>query len=350
MRALVMTETAAPLEVGDVSDPTLHDDGIIVETRANGICRSDWHLWQGEWEWLGMSMEVPWVFGHEFAGVVTEVGKDTRGFAVGDRVFVPHVHGCGHCEDCRSGFPNVCMSLLAGISYWGGFGQYVSVPAADRNVVALPDNVGFEAAAGLGCRFMTAWHGIVDQAKVKPGEWVVVAGSGGLGLSAIQIAAKSGASVIATDINAKALDLAKEAGATHVVNSREESHIEEIRELTGGGAHVSVDALGLRQTCQASIATLRKRGRHLQAGLTSKEEAGFISLPVDVIALQELQVIGVANMPISRAPDMLRMVENRVIDPGALITQTVGLEGARDIMHAMGTFNTPGIAVINDWS
>jgi len=345
-----MTTIGESLEVGEVRDPELHDDGIIIETKANGICRSDWHLWQGEWSWLGMSIEVPWVFGHEFAGVVVEVGKDSKRFAVGDRVFVPHVHGCGHCEDCRSGFPNVCMSLLAGISYWGGFGQFVSVPAADRNVVSLPDTVSFEVAAGLGCRFMTAWHGIVDQAQVKPGEWVVVSGSGGLGLSAIQVAAKAGASVIATDINDQALALAKQAGASHVVNSKQDDPVLAVQELTGGGAHVSVDALGLRATCQAAIASLRKRGRHLQAGLTSQEEEGYVALPVDTIALQELQIIGCANMPISRAPDMVRMVENGVIDPGAMITKTVDLEGARDTMHDMGSFNAPGITVINNWN
>lgn len=350
MRALVMTSVAEDLEIMDVKDPTLSDDGIIIEVKANGICRSDWHLWQGEWSWLGMDLELPWVFGHEFAGVVVAIGKDATRYSVGDRVFVPHVHGCGRCEDCLNGHTNVCMSLLAGISYWGGFGELVAVPAADRNVVALPDSVGFEAAAGLGCRFMTAWHGIVDQVAVRPGEWVVVCGSGGLGLSAIQVASGIGASVVAVDINDKALELAKRAGALYTVNSKDIDPVAAVREITGGGAHVSVDALGLTATCQTAISSLRKRGRHLQAGLTSKAEAGYIPLPVDVIALQELQIVGCANMPISRAPDMVRMVENGVIDPGAMITRTVGLEGARQIMRDMGTFSTPGLAVINDWS
>ena len=144
-------------------------------------------------------------------------------------------------------------AVFAGTNYWGGYGEYVSIPHGDRNLIHLPDAVSFEAAAGLGCRFMTAWHGVVDQAKVQPGEWVAVNGSGGMGLSAIQIASSIGASVIAVDINDKALDMAKNAGALHVINSRENDPVEAIREITGGGAHVGIDALGIQQTCLIRI-------------------------------------------------------------------------------------------------
>lgn len=351
MRALVMTAVGEDLEILDIDDPAVADDGVVIRVEANGICRSDWHMWMGDWTWLGMEFELPWVLGHEYAGVIEEAGKDVTRFAVGDRVFVPHAHGCGVCENCLSGYTNVCENVVfAGTNYWGGYGELVAVPAADRNLVRLPEGVSYEAAAGLGCRFMTAWHGVVDQAEVHPGEWVMVNGSGGLGLSAIQVATAIGASVIAVDINEPALQLAKQAGAAHVINSREVNAVEAVRDITGGGAHVSVDALGIKATCQDAIASLRKRGRHLQAGLTSTDEGGFIPVPIDAIVLQELSIVGCANMPIARVPDMVRMVENGVLDPGAMITRTVDLQGAREILQAMGSFGGAGISVLNDWT
>lgn len=351
MRALVLTEFGKDLEILDVADPTLDSESAIIRVEANGICRSDWHLWQGEWDWIGLNLELPHVMGHEFSGVIEQIGENVTQFKVGDRVIVPHAHGCGVCEYCRSGFANVCSNVtFAGTNYWGGYGRYVNVPAADRNLVELPDEVSFEAAAGLGCRFMTAWHGIVDQAAVKPGEWVLVNGSGGVGLSAIQIAKALGASVIAADISDAALELATQQGATATVNSKDTDLVEAVRELTDGGVHVSVDALGITATCTSAINSLRKRGRHLQIGLTSRAEEGQIALPIDAMVLQELSFVGAANMPISRFPDMMRMVQNGVLDPASAITQTVGLEQAREVLQSMGSFATPGISVLNDWA
>lgn len=350
MKALVITEFGKDLEILDVEQPEVAADGAIVRVEANGICRSDWHLWQGEWDWLGLNLSLPHVMGHEFSGVIEEVGPGVTQFKVGDRVIVPHAHGCGVCDYCRSGYANVCSNVVfAGTNYWGGYGEFVAVPAADRNLVVLPEGVSFEAAAGLGCRFMTAWHGIVDQARVRPGEWVFVNGSGGVGLSAIQIAKALGASVIAADISDDALKLAQGQGATHVVNSKRVDVPEAVRELTGGGAHVSVDALGITATCQGAVNSLRKRGRHLQIGLTSRAEEGLIALPIDAMVLQELEFIGAANMPISRFPDMMRMVQNGVLDPESTVTKRVGLEEARDIIQHMGSFATPGISVLNNW-
>ncbi|RSZ61398.1 alcohol dehydrogenase [Corynebacterium hylobatis] len=350
MKALVLTEFGKDLEIMTMPDPTPEADGVVIRIEANGVCRSDWHLWMGDWDWLGLKVEFPHVLGHEFSGVVEEVGSGVSRFAVGDRVFVPHAHGCGVCEYCLSGFTNVCANVIfAGTDYWGGYGQYVAVPAADRNLVRLPDGVSFEAAAGLGCRFMTAWHGVVDQAKVQPGEWVAVHGSGGMGLSAIQIASAVGASVIAVDINDKALEMARNAGAVHTINSLDTDPVEAVRELTAGGVHVGIDALGIQQTCLNSLNSLRKRGRHLQAGLTSQDEKGAIPVPIDAIALQELSIIGCANMPIARFPDMMRMVESGTVDPAATITRRVGLEGAREVLQGMGTYSVPGITILNDW-
>src|SRR5207249_5180632 len=135
--------------------------------------------------------------------------------------------------------------ILPGLVYGGGFGRYSSVPYADVNLVRLPDAVGFVEAASMGCRFMTSFHGIVDQAQVKAGEWVAVYGCGGIGLSAIQIASAIGANVIAIDLDYRKLELAKKVGATKVINGKKTEPVAAVVELTGGGAHVAVDALGI---------------------------------------------------------------------------------------------------------
>ncbi len=350
MKALVLTEFGKDLEVLNMPDPTLTDEGVIIRVEANGICRSDWHLWKGDWDWIGLNLELPHVMGHEFSGVVEEVGKSVTRFKKGDRVLVPHAHGDGTCEYCTSGFTNVCENVIfAGTNYWGGYGRYVHVPSADRNLINLAENITFEEAAGLGCRFMTAFHGVVDQVKVSPGEWVAVHGCGGLGLSAIHIAAGIGAKVIAVDINDESLKLAKSLGAAITINGREKDAVNEIKEITKGGAHVAVDALGIALTCQNAIGSLRKRGRLLQVGLTSNVEKGMIPLPIDNIVLSELSIIGSANMPISRYPDMLRMVESGILKPGSMITKTVGLKEAGEILMGMGSFNTAGVSVLNSW-
>lgn len=351
MKALVLTEFQKDLEVLEVPDPELASPrDVIVRVEANGICRSDWHLWMGDWDWIGLKLDLPHVMGHEFAGVVEEVGSEVTRYKTGDRVIVPHAHGCGSCEYCLNGYNNVCENVsFAGTNYWGGYGRYVNVPDGDRNLILLPDSVGFEAAAGLGCRFMTAFHGIVDQVAVRPGEWVSVHGCGGLGLSAIHIAAALGANVIAVDINDDALALAKSLGAVDTVNAREGDVVERVREISGGGAHVAVDALGIAATCQAAIAGLRKRGRLLQVGLTSKAEAGMIPLPIDSIVLQELSIVGSANMPAGRFPDMMRMVERGLLRPEDMVTQRVGLAEAGEILMSMGEFKGAGVAVLNRW-
>ncbi|WP_338448487.1 zinc-dependent alcohol dehydrogenase family protein [Niallia oryzisoli] len=350
MKALVLTEIGKKLEVKEMPRPGLTDEGVVIRVEANGICRSDWHFMMGDWNWIGLQAELPHILGHEFSGVVEEVGSRVKKFKVGDRVVVPHAHGDGTCEYCVTGHSNLCdHGSIAGTTYWGGYGRYVHVLEADRNVVQLPDNVSFEAGAALGCRFMTAFHGLVDQAKVKPGEWVAIHGAGGLGLSLVHIAKAIGARVIAVDINDEPLELAMEFGADITINGRYRDAVAEIMEITDGGAHVAVDALGVAATCQNAINSLRKRGRHLQLGLTSKDEKGKIELPIDLIVVKELELIGSANMPVSRFPDMMRMVESGMLQPEKMITRTVGLEEAADILVDMGEFKTPGITVLNRW-
>ncbi len=233
MRAAVMDAIRQPLVVRDVPDPTPPAHGVVVRVEANGICRSDWHLWSGDWSWFGIAVAVPHVLGHEFCGVIEAVGRDVTRWRKGDRVLVPFSQGEGTCEWCRSGHHNVCDTILApGVVSWGGYGRLAAVSFADVNLVALPERIGFVEAASMGCRYMTSFHGVVDRAQVKPGEWVAVHGCGGVGLSAVQIATALGASVIGVDVSDDKLAFAKELGAVGTVNAAKTEPAGAIVELT----------------------------------------------------------------------------------------------------------------------
>jgi D-arabinose 1-dehydrogenase-like Zn-dependent alcohol dehydrogenase len=348
MRAAVMEGVRQPLVVKEMPDPAPPPNGALVRVEANGICRTDWHLWTGDWTWVGIALPMPHVLGHEFCGVVEEVGPEVQRVRKGDRVLVPFSSGDGTCEWCRSGHQNVCDSLLTpGVAYWGGYGRYSAVPFADVNLVPLPEAVGFVDAASMGCRYMTAFHGLVDQAQVRPGEWLAVHGCGGVGLSAVQIGTALGASVIAVDVDARKLDAARAEGAIATVDAAKDDPAAAIMQLTGGGAHVSVDALGIAATCRASVMSLRKRGRHLQIGLTSAAEKGEIALPIDIMVLKELSVVGTLGMQAPRYPAMLQMVEAGRLRPGALVHERIGLENAGGVLESMDRFGTLGVTVID---
>ena len=350
MRAAVFEATKKPLVVKDVPDPSCAPNGAVIRVEANGICRSDWHAWSGDWTWLGLAPKPGAVLGHEFCGVVEEVGKDIHNFKKGDRVVIPFSQGDGTCEYCRNGYSNICTTpLTPGFSYPGGFGRLVGVPFADLNMVSLPASIDFIEGASMGCRFMTSFHGIVDRAQVKPGEWVAVFGCGGIGLSAINIAAAMGANVIGIDLDAAKLELAKGVGANHVVNGKKTDAVEAVLELTKGGAHVSVDALGIAATCRNAIMSLRKQGRHLQIGLTTAAEQGEVKIPIDRLVTMELQMIGTVGMQASHYPQMLQMVESKKISPKSMVTGTVGLDGINKIFEEMNTFQNVGVTVINKY-
>jgi D-arabinose 1-dehydrogenase-like Zn-dependent alcohol dehydrogenase len=352
MRAAVIEELNRPLIVRSVPDPECPTDGAIVRVGANGICRTDWHLWTDDWAWRGLAIKAPFVLGHEFSGTIEEVGRDVRGWKKGDRVIFPMNPGEGTCEWCRSGNQHVCDSgalLVPGVSYWGAFAEYVAIRYADVNLVRLPDAISFVDSASMACRYMAAFHGVVDQAVVRGGEWVVVHGVGGMGLSAVQIAVAVGARVIAVDTSSKALSAAQELGAVHAINSRTDDPVEAVRTITHGGAHVSIDALGIDETCRNSVLSLRKLGRHVQLGHTTRKEKGYVSLPIDVILLNELRLYGTFGMQGQRFDTMLAMCAAGSLKPGRVVHQRVGLDEVTGMLEAMGTYDTTGVVVIDSF-
>jgi alcohol dehydrogenase len=351
MKAAVVEEIAKPLVIhANWPDPDCGTDDAVVEVQANGICRSDHHLWQGGWPWVGIATQPPVVLGHEFCGVVEEVGANVAHFKRGDRVAIPFNHSCGRCEQCQAGHQNVCLDLrFPMLHYTGGFGRYAKVARADVNLVALPPSISYLEAGAMGCRFMTSWHGIVDRAKVTAGEWVAVFGCGGIGLAAVDIAAALGANVVAISRTPAKLEMAKQLGAVAAVNAADSQAVEQVIEMTKGGAHVSVDALGDAATALPALECLRTRGRHLRLGVSSQDQSGTIPLPVDLFVFKELEFLGSLGMQAARYPAMLRMVESGRLHPGKLITDTVTIEEAGNTLARMGEFSTIGMTVITKW-
>lgn len=280
MKAAIFEAFQQPITIQNVPDPTPEADGVVIRVEANGLCRSDWHGWMGH----DSDIHLPHVPGHELAGVVAAVGKDVRRWKPGDRVTVPFAVGCGYCPQCLSGNQHICDNYFQpGFTAWGSFAEYVAIRYADVNLVSLPTAVDFVAAASLGCRFITSFRAVVAQGRTRPGEWVAVHGCGGVGLSAIMIAHALGANVIGIDIKDETLDFARSLGALHTINAAKEPHlIEALHEITGGGAQVSLDALGSSATCRNSILSLRKRGRHVQVGLMLADEKNP-PLPMNVV-------------------------------------------------------------------
>ncbi|WBQ04255.1 zinc-dependent alcohol dehydrogenase family protein [Kribbella sp. CA-293567] len=341
MRAIVIEQYGVPPTVQEVPEPAVQPGGVVVQVAATGLCRSDWHGWQGH----DPDIVLPHVPGHELAGTIAAVGAGVEGWAVGDRVTSPFICACGTCEQCLQGNQQVCPNQLQpGFNYWGSFAEYVALPFAAVNLVRLPESLDFGTAAGLGCRFATSFRAVRQVGRVVAGENVVVFGCGGIGLSAVMIAAALGARVIAVDTNPAALELARSYGAAEVLLSSE-SVADEIRELTGGGAQVTMDALGSNEIVQSALRSLRPRGRHLQVGLLPSG----VQLDVGGLIWQELEWLGSHGMPAHAYPEMLGLVASGNLAPAELITRRISLEEVPAALAALSDGTPAGITVINPW-
>lgn len=344
MKAMYYEAFGVTPEIRIVPDPEPTENGVVIKVEATGLCRSDWHGWMGH----DPDITLPHVPGHELAGRVVAKGKSVTRYRLGDRVTVPFVSGCGRCAECRSGHHQVCPDQFQpGFTHWGSFAEYVAIDYADTNLVPLPDAVDYATAASLGCRFATAFRAVVDQGRVRAGEWVAVHGAGGVGLSAVMIASALGANVVAIDIAEDKLQLARVCGAAALVNARGVADVvEAVREITGGGAHVSLDALGHTETCCNSILNLRRRGRHVQVGLMLASHAAP-PVPMGRVIAHELEIYGSHGMQAWRYDDMMAMITGGKLDPQKLIARYVSLEEAVPLLTTLDRADLPGISVMS---
>jgi D-arabinose 1-dehydrogenase-like Zn-dependent alcohol dehydrogenase len=323
VRAVLYDSFGGPLSVRHVADPSVPAGGVLVRVEATGVCRSDWHGWQGHDADITSLPHVP---GHELAGTVAALGSGVARWSVGDRVTVPFVNACGACNVCVEGNGQVCpRQTQPGFTHWGSFAELVALHAADVNLVAVPDGMSMATAASLGCRFATAFRALASVAAVRAGERVLVYGGGGVGLSAVQVAVALGATVAVVDPSPAAVELARSMGAVAVVED----------------PHVTVDAIGDPRVVETALSVLRPRGRHVQIGLLPAEQP---SIPMGRVLSKELQILGSHGMAAHEYPAMLSLVAAGQLRPDLLVSRTVGLDAAGQALMDIG--RTPGITVV----
>ncbi|MFT4042267.1 MAG: alcohol dehydrogenase catalytic domain-containing protein [Gordonia sp. (in: high G+C Gram-positive bacteria)] len=340
MKALCYHEFRGPVRVEYVADPQVPDDGAVIRVAASGLCRSDWHAWAGHDDCVA----VPHVPGHEFCGVIEAVGPSVRRWAPGARVTAPFINGCGDCGWCRSGQAQVCpQQTQPGFTHWGSHAEFVAIRGADTNLVALPESLPDAAAAALGCRFATAFHALTGRARIREGQWVAVFGAGGVGLSAVAISRALGARVVVVDPSERARELALLVGAEYAIDSSAAVSAA-VADLTGGGADVSVDALGSAAIATTAILSLRRRGIHLQIGLLAEPDT---TLPLGHAIAWELDILGCHGMPALDYPAMLALIGSGHVDIAGLLGSTVGFTQAAALLPETDTATARGIVVLD---
>ena len=343
MRAALLTAWRETLTVAQVPDPTCPADGVVLRVLACGVCRSDWHAWTG-----ADPVPLPHVLGHELCGEVVAIGPDVRGWQVGDRAVAPFILACGRCADCAAGHQTVCAhQLLPGFTLPGAYAELVALPYADHNLVRLPEGLDVALAAALGCRATTAWHALTGRAALAGGEWLAVVGAGGVGIAALLLGRALGARVVVVDVVPDKLAYAAALGAEASVDARENDPAEAVREITGGGAHVAVEAVGVAETAAVSIRSLRALGRHVQVGMPAGEHTAM-ALPMDVVYARQLALYGTRGMPAWRFPSLLSLIESGRVDLAPLVARRVPLSAASAELAAFDAAAPPGVAVITD--
>ena len=343
MKAAIYHSFSKEITIENLPDPTPSTEGVVLKVLASGICRSDWFGWQG----YDKDIRLPHVPGHELVGEIVEVGSTVPNWKIGQLVTVPFVGGCGKCPECLEGHQQVCnQQFQPGFTSWGSFADFVAINYAEQNLVELPEEMNPIHASSLGCRFITAFRGMVHQAKVSESDWVAIHGCGGVGLSCIMIAKAFNAKVIAIDIQENKLDRAKSLGADFTINASAVDVDQGIREIRNRGMTISVDALGLPETCLNSINSLAKRGQHIQIGLLEGNTAN-LSIPMDKVIADELQIKGSHGMQAHKYGEIFELYAQGRLPIEDLISDVVDLNQGIDILQRMDRQPPEGIAVID---
>ncbi len=346
MRASVLRQFGTPPMIEEVPDPICPADGIIVKLAACGVCRSDHHAWRG----VDPDVMLPHVMGHEFSGVITQIGPQVTGLQMGQRVTAPFILSCGTCSQCKTGEPTTCATQdVIGFTMWGAFAQYLAIPHAHANVVPLPDAISFDVAAAMGCRVTTAWRAVSDRAQLRAGEWVTIVGVGGAGLSALMIAKALGAHVIAVDPSPQARALALSQGADHALDPTQDI-LPTLYDITGGGAHVAIEAVGLTSSYELGLRSLRKMGRYVQIGMpTGAHET--VPLPLlELVYARQLTIMGMRGLSAQGFAPLLNLMAQGVLDFAPLITQRIALSEVAGALAAMDGAQPAGITVVTDFA
>ncbi|MGD1090436.1 MAG: zinc-dependent alcohol dehydrogenase [Bryobacteraceae bacterium] len=267
MRAAILREIGKPVEIQEVATPTPGPGEVLIRVEACGVCHSDLHLAEGDWDLLKPITKIPLILGHEVAGVVVELGEGVTELKVGDRVGVPWIHWtCGQCEFCREGRETLCLKQkITGCMVDGGFAEFLTAPAT--HAARLPASLSMAEAAPLLCAGLTVYRAMKASA-VAPGERLAVFGVGGLGHLAIQIARAKGISVAAVDVSDDKLELAKSLGAEWTINAATEAVHKRVRAI--GGAHVAMVTSASSAAYETALRCLRRGGTLAVVGMAAE--------------------------------------------------------------------------------
>jgi 2-desacetyl-2-hydroxyethyl bacteriochlorophyllide A dehydrogenase len=340
MKALRLTAVGAPIELHDIPVPEIRDGDVLVRVRAAGICHSDAHYRSGK----SPARPLPLVLGHEVAGEIERVGKRVTSASVGDRVCLHYLTTCGACEQCKRGNEQFCTAgSMLGHYRDGGWAEYIAVP--EWNVVPLPTEIPFEHGAALMCSAATSLHAL-RRSRIRSGESLAVFGVGGLGMTAVQIGRKLGASdIYAVDIDRAKLEHARELGAIPVDASAGDA-ADTIRDLTSGkGVDVSLEVIGLPVTMGQAVRSLAVHGRAIIAGLADKP------LEVDTyrdLLGRELEILGANDHLKSELVELLGFVTSGSLDMSRVVRRTVPLDAkaVNEVLDQLDSYSAPERTVI----
>jgi len=329
MKAVVFYEHGGPekLQLADVPVPQIGPDEVLLRVKACALNHLDLWVRQGL---PGLKLTMPHIPGSDVAGIVAEIGRDVTDVRVGERVAVNPGLSCGHCEYCVRGEDSLCVEFkILGEHVPGGYAEYVNVPA--RNVLPLPDNFPFEEAAAASLVFLTAWRMVVTQARVRPGEDVLVLGAGGgVSSAAIQIAKLAGARVFATTSNAAKAERAKELGADVVVNYREADWTKAVWEMTDKrGVDVVIENVG-QATWKSSLRALAKGGRLVTCGATT---GPLGEIDIRQLFWKQVHIIGSTMSSQQEYRDVMKLIFQRKLR--AVVDHVFPLEQAREAQELL---------------
>lgn len=340
MKAMLLKAFSQPLELGEIPIPSAGVNQVLVRVKAVGVCASDLKIVSGN-HLSSKDVKLPHILGHEVAGEVAAVGGGVSNLAPGDRVAVSMYASCGECEYCLDGRDTLCTNLVAwtGFNRPGGMAEYVVIRS--QNLVPLPPEVSFEQAAILGDAVATSLHAVRDRAQVREGQSVLILGPGGVGIHAVQIAAKLGARVIAVDVSEQKLAMAREHGAAVTLLTGEDLP-GQVRELTNGlGAHVALDFTGVPEVQRQAAACLRAGGRLCLVGYRNE---GDFAMPSMDLVLREIEVVGARACTAKELAETVDWVRRGWLNP--VIDRTLPLEQANEALDDLRRNRTLGRLVL----
>jgi propanol-preferring alcohol dehydrogenase len=350
MKAARIVKINEPLQVQELQTPTPKGSQALIKIQSSGVCHSDVHVWEGYYEGIGgqplkttdRGVRYPLTPGHEIAGIVDGLGEQAEGFTKNDKVLVYPWIGEGMCPACRIGEENLCDKPRSlGVYTDGGYAQYVLVPSY-KYLVKIGDDMDTDMAAPLSCAGLTA-YGAVKNANLKPDDNVVIVGTGGLGLMAIQLArAVTGANIIAMDLDDQKLKVAKKNGANNIINSKKEDAVKGVMELTDKlGADAVIDFVNASKTVETDMQFLRRRARLVLVGLFG----GELRLALIAMPTRAYKIIGSYTGTLNDMVELVSLAKRDIIKP--VVSNRFKLDQAGEALQMLKDGKVVGRGVIN---